>query len=46
MGKSTQQIIETEMKQILQYQHSFIGADVNAICFDLSIDHLQAYIKR
>jgi hypothetical protein len=46
MGQSTQQIIETKMNYILQYQHSFIGADVNATCFNLSLSHLQAYMKQ
>jgi hypothetical protein len=32
MGQSAQHIVETETKYILQYQHSFTGADVNATC--------------
>jgi hypothetical protein len=31
MGQSTQ-ITETKMKYILQYQHSFIGTDVDLLC--------------
>jgi hypothetical protein len=46
MGQSTQQIIETETNYILLYQPSFIGADVYATCFDLSLGHLQAYMKQ
>jgi hypothetical protein len=46
MGRSTQQIIEIDMNQELQYQHSFIGAGVNATCFDLSLGHRQAYMKQ
>jgi hypothetical protein len=40
MGQSAQQIIETEI------QHSFVGADVNATCFDVSLGLLQAYMKQ
>jgi hypothetical protein len=45
MGESAQQNtrIETVTNKILQ-QHSFIGADVNAACFDLSLSYLHAYI--
>jgi hypothetical protein len=46
MGQSTQQVTEIETKYILQYQHSFICADVNTTCFDLSLDHLQSYMKQ
>jgi hypothetical protein len=34
------------MGQILQDQHSFIGADVNTTCFDLSLAQIQAYMKQ
>jgi hypothetical protein len=46
VGQSTQQIIENETNYILQYQHLFIGPDVNATCFDLTLGHLQAYMKQ
>jgi hypothetical protein len=47
MGQSTQQIFESETNLILlQYQHSFIYADVNATCFNLPLGHLQAHMKQ
>jgi hypothetical protein len=49
IGQSTQQILKLRRTTYYTYYTRttrFIGADVDAPCFDLSLDHLQAYIKQ
>jgi hypothetical protein len=46
MGQSTQQIVKLKRTRYYSINNAFIGADVNATSFDLSLGHLQAYMKQ